>query len=222
MRIRINQRLAALILLGAASTALAAGNPEAGEKKAAACIACHGPDGNSPALPPPTEQWPKLAGQLPEYLTSQMLDFKAGRRSNAQMSPQAQAVAESDIADIAAFFAKQKVKPNEPGDKALIAQGEKLFFNGKGRPNLVAACVGCHGLDGSGNRDWNKTMSSLPAVLAPAIGGQHASYVAAQLKAYRDGSRRNERANVMRDIARRLNDKDIAAVSEYVASLTRQ
>lgn len=216
------QQLAACVLFAAACSALAApGNPEAGEKKAAACMACHGADGNSPALPGSADPWPKLAGQMPEYLTKQLLDFKAGRRANPQMSPQAQAVSENDVADIAAFFAKQQVKPNEAGDKALLAQGEKLFLSGKGRPDLVAACVGCHGPNGIGKRDWSKILSAPPVALAPAIGGQHASYVAKQLKAYRDGSRHNDASNAMRDISRRLNDKEIAAVSEYVASLSR-
>ncbi|MBM3390553.1 MAG: cytochrome c4 [Betaproteobacteria bacterium] len=212
---------ACAVIAAACSTASAAGNPEAGEKKAAACIACHGPDGNSPALPEPAEPWPKLAGQLPEYMTKQLHDFKAGRRTNSQMSPQAQALAESDIPDIVAFFAKQKIKSNEPADKSVMAQGEKLFFSGKGRPEPVVACVGCHGLNGVGNKNWNKSLASLPAVLAPAIGGQHASYVARQLKAYRDGTRKNDASNTMRDIARRLTDKDIVAIAEYVASLPR-
>ena len=170
----------------------AAGNPEAGQQKAAACMACHGADGNSPPLPPPTEQWPKLAGQVPEYLLKQLHDFKAGRRSNEQMSPQAQAVSDADMADIAAFFAGQKIGPNEAVDKDQLARGESIFLKGKSRPRLVPACVGCHGPNGVGNRDWARIMSKAPTVLAPAIGGQHASYIAKQLKSYRDGSRGND------------------------------
>ena len=60
-----------------------------------------------------------------------------------------------------------------------------------------------------------------PATLAPAIGSQHAAYTANQLKAYKAGTRNNDEAHVMRDIAKRLTDADIAAVSEYVATLTR-
>lgn len=202
-------------------TAGAVGSPEAGQQKAAACMACHGVDGNSPPLPPPTEQWPKLAGQLPEYLLKQLHDFKAGRRTNEQMSPQAQAVNEADMADIAAFFASQKVGPNEAGNQDLLAQGKNLFLKGKGRPNAVPACVGCHGLNGIGNREWAKIMGKAPPVLAPAIGGQHASYLAKQLKSYKDGSRNNDVAHVMRDIARRLDDKDIDAVAEYLAGLSQ-
>ena len=184
-------------------------------------MACHGPDGNSMALPPPSDPWPKLAGQVPEYVIKQIHDFKAGRRSNTQMSPQAQAVAEADIADIAAYFATQQVKPNPAANPELLAEGEKLFYKGKGRPNVVAACVGCHGLNGIGNRDWHKLMATQPAVLAPAIGSQHASYLLKQLKAYKDGSRSNDSAHVMRDVTARLSEDELTAVATFVASLNR-
>ena len=215
------KRLSSLVFAGLATTELAAGNPEVGQQKAAACMGCHGADGNSMALPAPAEPWPKLAGQVPEYIVKQLHDFKAGRRGNAQMSPQAQAVSEADIPDIAAYFAQQKVKPGDGGNKELLATGEKLFYKGKGRPEVVAACVGCHGLGGVGNRDWKKLMANQPAILAPAIGSQHASYLVKQLKAYKDGTRTNDAAQVMRNITARLSEQEIEAVSVFVASLTR-
>lgn len=198
-----------------AGGAAAAGSAEAGQAKAAVCMGCHGPDGNSPA-----DQWPKLAGQLPEYINKQLHDFKAGRRSNEQMSPMAKPLSDQDILDVAAFFAKQQVKPAE-GKKELLAAGEKLFLKGKGRPDVVAACIGCHGQTGAGKADWAKTMKVPPTVLAPAIGGQHPAYIAKQLAAYKSGARSNDEASVMRGIASRLGDDEIAAVAEYVATLTR-
>ncbi len=211
-----------LVSLCVSQFVFAAGNPELGQQKATACFACHGPDGNSPALPPPTEQWPKLAGQMPEYIAKQLHDFKAGKRANAQMSPMAQTVVEADIPDLAAFFAKQQVKPSEAGDKSLLAAGEKLFLKGKSsRPDFVAACVGCHGTNGIGRNDWAASYKLAPTVLAPAIGGQHASYVTKQLKSFRDGSRANDVGKVMKTVALHLDDKDIAAVAEYVSTLVR-
>jgi cytochrome c553 len=215
------KRLSSLVFMALTTTAFAAGNPELGQKKAAVCMACHGTDGNSMALPPPAEPWPKLAGQVPEYIVKQLHDFKAGRRSNEQMSPQAQAVSEVDIPDIAAYFAQQKVKPNDDVNKELLAAGEKLFYKGKGRPEVVAACVGCHGFGGIGNRDWKKLMAIQPVILAPAIGSQHANYLVKQLKAYKDGTRSNDTAQVMRNITARLSEQDIEAVATFVASLTR-
>jgi cytochrome c553 len=221
----IKHVLAALACATLASVALAAakpaGNAAAGQQKAASCGACHGADGNSPAEIFAALKAPKLAGQVPEYITKSLHDYKAGRRSSDVMSPQAQAVAEVDMADIAAWFSSQKVQPNKAQNTELLAQGERIFFKGKGRPDVIAACVGCHGLNGIGNRDWGKTMSKVPAVLAPAIGGQHAGYLSDQLKAYKSGKRATDPGRVMRDIAGRMDEKDIAAVAEYVATLGR-
>lgn len=202
-------------LAAAAGSAGAAGNPEAGRQKAAACTACHGQDGNSLA-----DMWPKLAGQVPEYIVKQLQDFKAGRRSDEQMSPQAANLSEQDMQDIAAFFSAQKVAAAE-SDKALQARGEQIYLKGRGRPQPVTACTGCHGPAGAGNRDWSKLMARTPAVLAPALGGQHPAYVAKQLKAYRNGQRSNDTARVMRDIARGLGDMEIAALAAHIARLGR-
>lgn len=211
----------ASLQVSAVGAAGAMGNAELGQQKAAVCMACHGSDGNSPPLPDTAQPWPKLAGQLPEYIVKQIHDFKAGRRSNEQMSPQAQMVADADVADIAAYFASQKVSREDTARKELLAKGEQIFLKGKGRPQVVAACVGCHGLNGVGNRDWAKVMAVPPVILAPAIGGQHANYLVKQLNAYRDGSRNNDPAHVMSDIAGRLDETEIAAVAEYISSLER-
>ena len=195
------------------------GNAQAGEAKAAACGGCHGSDGNSAPEIYAAMKAPKLAGQVPEYIAKSLHDFKAGRRSNEMMTPQAQAVSEADIADIAAYFGSQKAMAGKAAQKELLAQGEKIFFKGKGRPDVVAACVGCHGLNGIGNRDWGKVMAQPPVVLAPAIGGQHGGYIADQLNAYKAGKRTTDPSHVMRDIAGRLNEQDIAAIAEYVSTL---
>ncbi len=206
---------AGAVLVAASLSALAAGNVDAGRTKAGTCMACHGPDGNSPA-----DTWPKLAGQMPEYITKQLRDFRAGARSNEQMSPMAKPLSDQDIADLAAYFSSQQVKLGE-GKAELLAQGQSIFSKGKGRPAVVAACTGCHGATGGGNRDWNSRYSSAPSVLAPAIGSQQPAYIVRQLKAYRDGTRSNDIGQVMRNIAVRLDDADIAAVAEYAATLPR-
>lgn len=205
-----------IVLSMFSALALAAGNPEAGQKKAAVCMGCHGPDGNSMV-----DTWPKLADQLPEYIAAQLQAFKAGRRDNEQMSPQARLVADADIPDLAAYFSGQRVKPTQAAKPELLAQGERIFTLGKGRPNVIAACMGCHGPNGAGNRTWSDTMVRPPVALAPAIGGQHAAYLVAQLKAYKDGKRTTDAARVMRDVAARLDENEMLAVAEYVATLKR-
>lgn len=179
-------------------------------------MACHGPDGNSLVA-----AWPKLAGQLPLYIEKQLHDFKTGRRKNDQMSPMAQPLSDQDIEDLAAFFSAQPVSQGASANQDRLAAGKKLYFEGKGRPEVVPACTGCHGPAGGGKADWAATMTLPPTTLAPAIGSQHAAYVAAQLQAYRTKTRDNDLAHVMRDVAGRLTDDDISAVAEYVATLSR-
>ncbi|MBI4696229.1 MAG: c-type cytochrome [Gammaproteobacteria bacterium] len=193
----------------------AAGNADAGKTKSAACGACHGADGNSVA---PT--FPKLAGQVPEYIIKQLHDFKAGRRSNPVMSPMAQPLSDQDIEDVAAYFSSQKLAP-PAATAAAVPTGEKIYLKGKGLPTQAAACLGCHGQGGEGNINWKKNMAVQPAVLAPAIGGQHSGYVAAQLQAFQAAQRANDVGSIMRNVAHPLNAEEIQAVADYVATLTR-
>jgi cytochrome c553 len=211
-----NIRALFLMLTGAlaAQAASAAPDAAAGQTKAAVCGACHGADGNSVA-----PEWPKLAGQVPEYIAKQLHDFKAGRRSDQTMSPMAQPLTEQDIADLAAYFAAQKVQPGGAKAEAL-ARGREIYEKGTHRPKVVA-CVGCHGPQGAGSRDWGKSMAAQPALLAPALGGQQTAYVVKQLKAYKEGTRGNDVGHVMRDIVSHLSEQDMAAVAEYITALRR-
>lgn len=193
-----------------AAQAAAAPDAAAGQARAAACGACHGADGNSVA-----PEWPKLAGQVPQYLIKQLQDFKAGRRSDPTMEPMAQSLSGQDIEDLAAYFSAQKV---QAGAGSAPALGREIYEKGRHRPKVLA-CVGCHGMAGAGNRDWGKTMAVAPTMLAPALAGQQAGYVLKQLNAYKRGERGNDVGGVMRDIAAQLTEAEMAAVAEYAATL---
>ncbi|MES2212465.1 MAG: cytochrome c, partial [Pseudomonadota bacterium] len=65
--------IAGLVLGCYVQSAQAEGNPAAGKKKSATCVACHNADGNST-----NPAWPKLAGQHANYLVSQLKAFKQG------------------------------------------------------------------------------------------------------------------------------------------------
>lgn len=200
------------ILYSFAGQAAAAPDAAAGRAKAAVCGACHGADGNSVAA-----EWPKLAGQLPQYLVKQLHDFKAGRRNDPTMGPMAQALGEQDIEDLAAYFSAQKIR-SDAGRAQTAALGQQIYEKGKHRP-AVPACLGCHGPAGAGKSDWAKTMAAPPPVLAPALGGQQAGYVLKQLKAYQRGDRANDVGQVMRGIVAQLTEAEMAAVAEYAAAL---
>ncbi len=88
------------IVVLVSSNAVYAGDPAAGAQKSATCTACHGADGNST-----NPLWPKLAGQHAAYLEKQMKDFRDGKRQDPLMSSMATALSDSDIADLAAYYA---------------------------------------------------------------------------------------------------------------------
>lgn len=166
------------------------------------CAACHGADGNS-QLP----LNPSLAGQHPEYLFKQLSEFKSGSRNNAVMAGMVAGLSAEDMRNLSAFYAAQKPRENAATDKDLVAHGRNLFRGG----NLgsgVAACAGCHSPNGAG----------IPSQY-PRIAGQHREYVVAQLKAFRAGERANDSNNMMRAVAARLTDGEIAAVAEYLSGL---
>jgi cytochrome c553 len=75
----------------------------AGQAKAKEiCQACHGLDGNSP-----TPDYPKLAGQYPDYLAKALRDYKSGARKNPIMAGMAGALTANDIDNLAAYYSSQ-------------------------------------------------------------------------------------------------------------------
>ncbi|SEK19893.1 Cytochrome c553 [Atopomonas hussainii] len=201
----MNKVLATLLLgLGLTGAAHAAGDATAGQAKAAVCGACHGVDGNSAA-----PNFPKLAGQGENYLIKQMKDVKEGRRTIVEMTGLLDNLNEQDFADIAAYFASQAGSIGA-ADPALVERGEAIFRGGNLETGLPA-CTGCHAPNGVGNA---------PAGF-PKLNGQHAQYTAKQLTDFREGDRNNDAgdAGIMRTIAAKLSNKDIAAVSSYIQGL---
>jgi len=166
------------------------------------CAACHGIDGNS-MVP----MYPKLAAQHPEYLQKQLANFKSGERKNAVMSGMAAILSEEDMANVAAYFSSQQAKLANAKSNGKGSLGEKIYKGGVIALN-VPACASCHGANGAG----------VP-VQFPRLAGQHAEYTITQLKAFRAGERANDAAKVMRTIAMRLSDDDMAAVADYIQGL---
>ena len=205
--------LASLILSGAAmaasSTLFAAQGAAApakpdlakGEAKfAAVCASCHGADGNS-AIPAN----PKLAQQHPQYLAKQLLEFKSGQRANVVMKQFAADLSDDDMKNISAWLASKQSKAGFAKDKELVSLGERIYRGGIAE-RQIAACAGCHSPNGAG----------IPAQY-PRLGGQHADYTASQLSSFRDGTRKNSLP--MSQVAARMNDREIKAVSDFIAGL---
>jgi len=210
-----------VFLLGLATVSFTAiaGDAAVGKTKSAMCAGCHGSDGNSPI---PTN--PKLNGQNEKYLVKQLEDFtkaaSVGGRSSPMMAGMAAGMSAADRANLAAFYAAQKTQtvaaPAVSADD--IAIGERIYRAGN-QATGVPACIGCHGPQGKGNAPagW------------PRLAGQHASYVTAQLQAFRvaaqypednnRGRRNDGDGKMMRDASARLTDREIEAVSAYVQGL---
>ena len=192
-----------LMSVGLASMAQAAGNEAAGEKiVTGVCAACHGIDGNSVITTNP-----KLAQQHPEYIAKQLANFKSGERKNAVMSGMAASLSPEDMANVAAYFGSQKAKVGSAKTNAAGSLGEKIYRGGIASVG-VPACASCHGAAGAG----------IP-VQFPRLSGQHADYVVTQLKAFYSGERANDNAKVMRMIAAKMSDADMAAVADYIQGL---
>ena len=192
--------MTALLLL--CGTVAADGDAEVGRAKSASCSACHGADGNSL-----NAAWPSLAGQHAKYTVIQLQAFKDGNRQDAMMTPMAAPLSDQDIQDIAAFYATQSMSPKQADpDKVRLGQA---IYRGGNMEEQAAACIACHGPGGSGN----------PPAGYPAISGQHAVYIATQLKAYKAGTRRSDASQMMRNVAAELSDDQIDAVASYVQGL---
>jgi cytochrome c553 len=203
--------LLSCLLLVAASVSFAAegakpaapAKPDLAKGQATAtnvCSACHTSDGSrgSPANP-------IIQGQHPEYLAKQLTEFKTGKRANPIMQGMAAALSEADMKNVAAFYAGKQPKPGFAKDKDQVALGEKIYRGGIA-DRMVPACAGCHGPSGAG----------IPSQY-PRLSGQHADYTAAQLNAFRSGARGN--SVQMTGVAAKMNDKEIKAVSDYIAGL---
>lgn len=202
MTAKLVAALTLVAALGCSVSAFAAGSVEAGQAKSATCGACHGMDGNS--LSP---EWPNLAGQHVAYIERQLQAFKAGERKNDLMAPMAMILSDEDMADLAAFFSTQKVRGGET-EPSKLKLGQRVYRAGNVQKGVIA-CAGCHGPNGRGN----------PLAGYASIQGQHALYVANQLRAYRDGSRATDPNQMMRNIAVLLSDEEIDAVASYVQGL---
>ena len=206
MKLLASLLMAAALAVPAAS-ALAAGETPAPQKAAkpdlvkgeasyaAVCAACHAADGNSTIA----------AKQHPEYLVKQLQEFKAGKRADPIMQGMAAILSEDDMRNVSWWLASKQAKEGFAKDKDLVAMGERIYRGGIQDRN-IAACAGCHSPNGSG----------IPAQY-PRLSGQHADYTVKQLVDFRDGKRGN---NVqMRDVAAKLNDREIKAVADYIAGL---
>jgi cytochrome c553 len=177
-----------------------------------ACASCHGAAGNStiPANP-------NLAAQSHEYIYKQLTEFrlKAGAKevlrkgvdgAPSVMTAMAGPLTEADMQNLSLYLTQQKLtEPATATNPKLLERGQHIWRAGIPDRN-VPACAGCHSPNGAG----------IPGQY-PRLSGQFPSYIEEQLKLFRAGHRANNQ--MMNQIADRMSDSDIKAVSDYAAGL---
>ena len=172
---------------------------------ALACVTCHMPDGRGMDA----GGFPKIAGDSAVYLTKQIHDFKNGSRENAIMLPIATALTDAEVKAVTHYMsslAKFDV-PEITRAKTPEGLGEKLAIRGDWSRS-IPECVACHGPGGVGVGD-----------VFPPLAGQGSNYLASQLRAWQQGTRKNDHNDLMGHIARSLTEEEIIAVADYFAGL---
>jgi cytochrome c553 len=167
---------------------------DAGRKKAEACVACHGPNGNSTQA-----QYPVLAGQTARYIYLQIKDFKEGRRTEPQMEPFVKDLSRQDMFDISAYFAAQK--PRATAFKADPVRAAR----GKAKADETL-CTMCHLGGFLGQNE------------IPRVAGQHYEYIVKQMRDFKTAKRTNDAGN-MASVSKTLSDQDIEDLGHYLAGL---
>lgn len=171
------------------------------------CAGCHNADGNS-VIP----MNPILAGQHAEYITKQLMDFKAtesgpAKRNSPVMSTMVAALSQEDMQKLGAYYAKQKTVPSQVAANEKLLETGKIIYHGGNIENGVPACAGCHGPNGSG----------IPPHY-PGLAGQHAEYTLTQLNLFNANDRTNDN-NVMQKVVSRMSAQEKRAVSEYISTM---
>lgn len=167
------------------------GDVAAGRKKAAVCAACHGAEGISGS-----PVWPSLAGQQRGYLVSALQAYKADARRDPLMTVQAKGLSETDVIELAAFYASLSCNSAESSATAPVVSAVK---------SKAVVCAACHGAEGiSANPAW------------PSLAGQQQAYLVNALKAYQTGARQNP---IMAGLVKGLSDTDIGRLATYYTGL---
>ena len=191
--------VAALALLLAPAKTEAGPLDSAGAQKALVCSACHGFAGNSPS-----NSVPILAAMAPSYFKKAINDYAAGRRPSPEMEPYSKYVLQFGLDDIADFFAVQRKQA-----PAKIKSDPKALSRGA---TLASQCAACHGAQGEGDAFR----------VVPALQGQPAAYLKAQMDLFKGDKRKLEDAEqdkTKKTMFKGLDAADFADLAAYYSTL---
>jgi cytochrome c553 len=184
----------------AAEPAPSAGDPAAGKMLAANCASCHGLQGISvkPGVP-------HVAGQSATYVHAVLSAFQKGKRQGADMHKAVVGLGETDLADVAAYYASLSgfnARPPEAGATAAPDADQDPFAAVK---KLTAMCAGCHGDDGNAKVAVN-----------PSLAGQHDTYLIAAMQAYQAAARTEP---MMQALVKPLERSQIEDIAYFYATM---
>ncbi len=166
------------------------------------CSICHGIDGNSVS-----PNFPRLAGQQPGYIVSQLTNFRGQQRSDPAgfeyMWGLSRHLADDQINGLADYFSKQAATPNAPVDAKLMAAGKEIYENGLPAKE-APPCIACHGPKAEGLANF------------PRLANQHQDYMIKQLQVFK---RTDQRPNTpMTQVAHLMSPEEMEAVTGYLQS----
>ena len=188
----------ALVLIFAVIETEAGPLDSPGAQKALVCSACHGFAGNSPG-----NTVPILAGINANYFKKAITDYAEGKRTSPEMEPYSKYVMQFGVDEIAGYFAAQKKQPVKvKADPKAISRGA----------TLATQCAACHGVKGDGDTDK----------VIPALRGQAAGFVQAQLTLFKEDKRKLDDAILEENkkrILKGLDDNDFADLAAYYSTL---
>ena len=203
---KFNFLLAVLVVFSfnGQAESLIEGSIDAGKAISITCGACHGLDGNS--INP---LWPNLAAQHASYSVEQLTAFRDGKRVNELMTAMVINLTDQNIKDLSVYYESLPLTSKLVADPSNVELGEKIYRGGN-KETGVAACIACHGPSGKGN----------PGAKYPLIYAMGAMYTEKQLIDYASGERISiGPVQIMRDIAQKLSEEEIKAVSSYIQGL---
>jgi cytochrome c553 len=201
LRIMMIKKLSLLLALAATFSAAQAQDVEAGRKKIAMCIGCHGIPGYQASFPE-VHKVPMIAGQNAKYIVASLVAYQKGERKHPTMRSIAGSMSEQDMADVAAFYEQQGGPAAEVAAKEPPADVGALLTKG--------ACASCHGANFSKPID--------PSY--PKLAGQYADYLYVALKAYQtEGNPNVGRANaIMGGVAKQFSHAELKAMAGYLGA----
>ncbi|MCW5666069.1 MAG: cytochrome c4 [Piscinibacter sp.] len=195
--------LIALTLATGFAAAAHAQDAEAGKKKAAMCIGCHGIPGYQASFPE-IHKVPMISGQSDKYIVAALNAYKKGERKHPSMRAIAVSLSDQDMADLAAFYAAN-AGPSGAAAAGATPPAEVAALLTKGN------CASCHG------DNYSKPID--PSY--PKLAGQHADYLYVALKAYQtEGNPQVGRGNaIMAGMAKPFSHAELKKMAGYLASL---